>query len=101
MIKVSLEILAGLNETLDVNGKSDAVSLEQEIEEGETVSGLLNRLATGYPRFVQVVFDDKAQKLTERVSIFYNGRNLELANGLATELRDGDILTFVAPIIGG
>ena len=101
MNKVRIEILSWLAETVDIEGKSDAVSLEQEIEEGKTVRDLLNRLATRYQRFGQVVFDVKAQKLTERVSIFFNGRNLELANGLATKLSDGDTLTFVAPIVGG
>jgi len=101
MSKVSLEILSWLTETLDIEEKSNAISLEQEIEEGKTVRDLLNRLATRYPRFGQVVFDVKAQKLTERVSIYFNGRNLELANGLATKLSDGDTLAFVAPIVGG
>ena len=101
MSKVHLEILSWLTETLDIEGTSGAVSLEQEIEEGKTVRDLLNRLATRYQRFGQVVFDVKTQKLTESVSIFFNGRNLELANGLATKLRDGDTLTFVAPIVGG
>lgn len=101
MSKVSLEILSWLTETLDIEEKSNAINLEQEIEEGKTVRDLLNRLATRYPRFGQVVFDVKAQKLTERVSIYFNGRNLELANGLATKLSDGDTLAFVAPIVGG
>ncbi len=101
MSKVRLEILSGLTETLGIEGTSDVVSLEQEIEEGKTVRDLLNRLAARYQRFGQVVFDVKAQKLTERVSIFFNGRNLELVNGLATKLSDGDTLTFVAPIVGG
>ena len=101
MSKVHLEILSWLTEILDIEETSGAVSLEQEIEEGKTVRDLLNRLATSYQRFGQVVFDVKAQKLTERVSIFFNGRNLELANGLATKLSDGDTLTFVSPIVGG
>jgi MoaD family protein len=101
MIKVRLEILSWLTATLGIEGTSDSVSLEQEIEDSKTVRDLLNRLSDRYQRFGQVVFDVKAQKLTERVSIFFNGRNLELANGLATKLSDGDTLTFVAPIVGG
>ena len=101
MCKVHLEILSWLAETLDIEGTGDSVSLDQEIEEGKSVRDLLNRLATRYPSFGQVVFDLKAQKLTERASIFFNGRNLELADGLATKLSDGDTLTFVPPIVGG
>ncbi|MBI4282888.1 MAG: MoaD/ThiS family protein [Chloroflexi bacterium] len=101
MNKVHLEILARLTETLGIAGTSDDISFEQEIGENETVSDLLNRLAARYQTFGEVVFDTKAQKLTERVSIFFNGRNLELANGLRTQLSDGDTLTFVTPIAGG
>jgi len=101
MNKVRLEILSPLTEVLDIEGKSGAVSFEQEIEEDKTVRDLLNRLTTSYQRFGQVVFDVKAQKLTERVNIFFNGRSLELVNGLATKLSDGDTLTFISPIVGG
>ncbi|MFC2056102.1 MoaD/ThiS family protein [Chloroflexota bacterium] len=101
MSKVHLEILSWLTETLGIEGTSDDVSLDQEIEEDETVRDLLGRLAVKYPRFGQVVFDVKAQKLTDRVSIFFNGRNLELVNGLKTKISDGDILTFVPFIEGG
>lgn len=101
MGKVRLEIRSWLIETLDVEGKGDTFSLEQEIEEGKTVKDLLNQLSDIYPRFGQIVFDVKAQKLTERASIFFNSRNLELADGLLTKLSDGDTLAFIAPILGG
>ena len=101
MSAVRLEVLSSLAETLDTDSKADAVTLEQEITEGTTVRDVLNLLNTEHQRFVQVIFDVKAQKQTERVNIFLNGRNLELADGLATALNDGDVLTFVSPIIGG
>ena len=101
MITVHLEILSSLVDTLDSDSKSDTVILEQEIEEGITVRDILNRLSIKYQRFVEVVFDVKAQKQTESVNIFLNGRNIELLNGLTTKLSDGDTLTFITPIIGG
>ena len=101
MSKVRLEILSWLTETLGIEGTSYNVSLDQEIEEDKTVKDLLNRLATRYQPFGQVVFDVKAQKLTDRVSIFFNGRNLELVNGLEAKLIDGDTLTFAPFIEGG
>ncbi len=101
MITVHLEILPPLADTLDIDSKSDTVILEQEIEEDITIRDILNRLSVKYQRFADVVFDIKAQKQTERVNIFLNGRNLELINGLATKLSDGDTLTFIAPIVGG
>jgi molybdopterin converting factor small subunit len=101
VITVNIEILLSLVDTLDSDSKSDTVILEQETEEGITVRDTLNRLSVKYQRFVEVVFDVKAQKQTDRVNIFLNGRNLELMNGLATRLSDGDTLTFIAPIVGG
>ena len=99
MSTVHLEVLSSLAETLD--SQSESVKIEQEIEEGATVRDVLNRLSTGYPRFIAVIFDIKAQKQTEKVNIFLNGRNLELENGLATRLHEDDTLTFVTPIVGG
>lgn len=101
MSTVRLEILSSLAETLDVDTKSDTVILEQEIEEGNTVRDVLNQLNNKHKRFTAVVFDVNAQKQTEMVNIFLNGRTLELANGLATKLTNGDTLTFITPIIGG
>ncbi len=101
MGKVRLEILSSLTETLGIEGTGEDVSLDHKIEGDKTVRHLLGQLAIKYPRFGQTVFDVKAQKLTGRVNIFFNGRNLELANGLKTNLSDGDTLTFVPFIEGG
>ena len=101
MSTVQIEVVSSLVETLDTDSRSDSAILEQEIEDGTNVREVLNRLSTRYPRFVEAVFDVRAQKLTERVNIFLNGCNLELVNGLSTNLSDGDSLTFIAPIIGG
>lgn len=101
MSKVRLEFLAWLADMLGVEGTNEEIILEDKIEGDKTVRDLLSELAVRYPRFGQIVFDMKAQKLTERVSIFLNGRHLELVNGLGTKLNDGDILTLVPPIEGG
>ena len=101
MNKVHVEILSWPAEIFNFQGNSDTIRLEQEIEEGKTVRDLLNGLAARYQPFGQVVFDVNSQKLTEKVNVYFNGGNLELADGLATRLRDGDTLTLVAPIIGG
>ena len=101
MSQVHLEFLSWLRDMVDIEGISDGVIIEQKIEEKKTVRHLVNQLAVRYNRFGQVVFDVKSQKLTGRVSIFLNGCHLELLNGLETNLKDGDVLTFVPPIKGG
>ena len=58
-------------------------------------------MATAYPRFGELVFDAKSKSLSAKVAVFYNGQHLELANGLDTTLKDGDVLTLLPPIEGG
>ncbi len=102
MGKVRVECLSWLTETLSIGGAGNEVTFEHELEgERTTVRGLLNRLVARYPRFGQIVFDAKAQKLTGSVSIFFNGRLLESVDGLETKLNDDDTLTFVPIIEGG
>ena len=101
MNKVRLEFLSWLAEIIDVERTSEGVILEVIVESGETVRDLFSQLAIKYPRFGQVVFEQKARKLNERVNIFLDGRLLEIFNGLETKLKDGDILTLVPTIEGG
>ncbi len=101
MGKIRLEVLPALAETLGIETTSEEVISDQESADAQLVRDLVNRLATRYQRFGQIVFDINTQKLTGRVVIFFNGRSLELVNGLETKLSDGDILTFVPLIEGG
>ena len=101
MSKVRAQFFAWLTEILGFEGISNEVNLDQEIEEGETVRDLMNELAVTYPRFGQNVFNMRQQKLSENVCVFFNGRMLEVANGLETKLSNGDTLTFLASIEGG
>ncbi|MFC1958561.1 MoaD/ThiS family protein [Chloroflexota bacterium] len=101
MGKVRLEVLPSLAETLGIEGTSEEAIPDQEIEGENSVRDLLNQLGARYQRFGQIVFDINTQKLTGRVVIFFNGRDLELVNGLETKLSDGDTLAFVPLIEGG
>ncbi len=101
MGKVYLEVLPSLAETLGIDSTSEEVISDQEIDGARSVRELLNRLGTRYQRFGRVVFDINTQKLTGEVVIFFNGRALELVDGLETKLSDGDTLTFVPLIEGG
>ena len=101
MGKVYLEILPSLAETLGIEEKSEELISAPGNEGDRSVKVLLNRLAVKYRRFDQIVFDVNAQKLTGKVGIFFNGRALELVNGLETKLNDGDTLAFVPLIEGG
>lgn len=101
MVKVSLEFLSWLSETMEFEQSGNSLCFELYIEEGYTVKDLLLHIAAGHPRFEQSVFDVKLQKLSEKVCIFHNSRQLELENGLETRLKDGDSMIFVPVIQGG
>ena len=101
MGKVRLEVLPSLAETLGIKGTIEEYIPDKEIDGEKSVGNLLNRLCARYPRFGQIVFDTDTQELTGKVIIFFNGRALELVNGLDSKLSDGDTLTFVPLIEGG
>lgn len=101
MSKVSLEFLSWLADTVAPGRTANELVLEREIKDNSTVKELLLGLATTYPRLKQAVFDVKSQKLNSGVGIFYNGRQLELVNGLETRLKDHDALIFFPVIAGG
>ena len=101
MSKVRVEVLPALAESLGIDSTSEEVISGPEIGEGGSVRSLLNRLGDRHHRFRQIVFDSTAQRLSGRVVIFLNGRDLELVDGLETKLNDGDALTLVPFIEGG
>jgi molybdopterin converting factor small subunit len=100
--KVSLEFLSWLADIVAPSGRTDGrLVIEREIKDDSTVKELLLALARTYPRFKQAVFDVRSQKLNGGIGIFYNGRQLELADGLETRLKDRDALVFYPIIAGG
>lgn len=101
MIKIKLEFLSWLSKTISIKDTGGSVYHEEEVNEGQTVRDLFLHLANQHPRFEQLVFDKKTQKINEKVFIFYNGKLLELAEGLETRLKEGDSLVFIPVIQGG
>lgn len=100
MSRVSLEFLSWLTETVGQPSVNE-LALDWEINDNSTVKELLAGLAQAYPRFKQAVFDIRGQKLNAAVGIFYNGRQLELVEGLETRLKDRDTLTLFPVLAGG
>lgn len=98
---VRLEFLSSIAEALGGEGTTEDMVLEAKVEEGKTVRALLGHLAARYPRFEQIVFDAESKNVNEEVSLFLNGRRLELLSGLETKLEDGDVLSLLPFISGG
>lgn len=100
MKRVQLEILPWATRAFG-SSSNRRLLLEEEINEGDRVEDLFLRLASRYRAFGEIAFDPAARRLTGQVSVIYNGRLLELAGGLETELKDRDTLTLVPAFAGG
>ncbi len=100
MGKLRLEIYPWLSSTVGADPITSVI-LEEEIADGETVKDLLSRMAPRYPSFVEAIFHTKTQQLTGLVSLFYQGRMLELLDGVGTRLSPQTTLTLVPPWEGG
>lgn len=100
MGKIRLEIWPWLGHHEEHTGFHRLV-LEEEVAEGETLRDFLNRMGEGHRVFREVIFDPRSQELSRQVTVIYNERLLELAEGLDTKLRDGDRLSFLPAFAGG
>ncbi len=101
MAKVRLEFLSWLAGTLSDAKKNKDGIVEIRTHKDESVRDVLAQMAVSHPRFGELVFDASTKKLSAKVAIFYNGGLLELANGLDTIVKDGDVITLLPPIEGG
>lgn len=64
------------------------------------IRSLLDDLIGDYPDLEPEILDDEG-KLKNTVKIILNGRNIEFLDGLATELKEEDMLAVFPLIAGG
>ncbi|MDP2660520.1 MAG: MoaD/ThiS family protein [Dehalococcoidia bacterium] len=97
---MKLEVLPWVS--MSLGGKPNRrLMLEEEIENGETAGSLLARLAARHQEFGEKAFDLGSRRLTGQVTVIYNGLQLELSDGLKTQLADGDVLLLLPAFSGG
>jgi MoaD family protein len=75
-----------------------------DIPEGSNVEQALQLIIQKYStEFGEVLMDLKTNNLRPYVALLFllNGTNIQILNGLKTELKDGDLLTFFPPAMGG
>jgi MoaD family protein len=76
-------------------------TLSLTIGDNETISTLLSRLVGRLGgEFQKAVFDEGGQ-IRREVIIRHNGENIVVRRGLATDLRDGDVVTLMNAVAGG
>lgn len=75
--------------------------VEVELEPGDTVRGVLTRLAGQFPRLGPEVWQ-AGGRLADSVHVFVNGREVKYLPGqLETPLTDSDSLDIFPPVVGG
>ena len=72
---------------------------EIELTEGADILQLLEILFRLFD-IRKKIFDDK-NELRKYIHILKNGRQIQYLNGLMTELKSGDEITFFPPVSGG
>ena len=98
--EVTVEVFSWLRGRLGFAEAGQAL-LPVEVAAGETAGDLLARLAAQVPGFREHVYDPTQGRLYEHVAVLLNGRALELAGGLAAQLRDGDRILLLPGFAGG
>lgn len=75
----------------------------EEIELGShTLSGLIDELTRRYgDGFRESLLDPETNRLRPYVNVSVNGKNAQHFEGLNTELRNGDRVTFLLAVAGG
>jgi len=66
---------------------------------GATIGAVLEGLCASYPALTQAILD--GDQLRSHVRVMVNGRDIELADGLATPVSETDQVAIFPPIAGG
>jgi len=80
--------------------QSGSMVMEEEIQEGESLRSLLNRLAGRLPQLPVPIFDPETQTLSSEVAVVINDHLDHFSQGLETELKNGDRI-FIFPYLAG
>ena len=94
-MKVEVKFFTSLRE---ITGKKvDTIQLQNSI----SVEELLNMLSTKYGKeFTEYIYNKKGD-VQSFLSILVNGKNINVLQGLKTQLKEGNIVAVLPPVGGG
>lgn len=99
-IRVYIEVGYWLSERI-VPGQAGRLLLEEEVEEGQTLSDFLDELVAKNSRFGEVIYDPQCREFHPWVQIIYNDRLIRWKDASVTVLADGDRIGFQPIYAGG
>jgi molybdopterin synthase sulfur carrier subunit len=77
-----------------------AKEVEVDVEAGDTVQNMLEKLTAKYPALSKRVLDDEGN-LQSSITVLVNGRNIKFLDGLNSPIQEGDALALFPPVGGG
>jgi len=100
MVRVRLEVLAGLSSVLGNTG-AEPVIFNEEAEEGATVGDIIRKVAAEHQAFRAAIIDTSTNQPSGQVTIVLNNQLIEALKSLNTKIKDGDIIRLFPVIAGG
>jgi MoaD family protein len=94
-IKVKIRVFAYLKENFNIKEATLTVKA------GATIKNVLEKFAENYGVF-HYIFDEETGGISRRILLAVNGVAVtQLADGLNTRIKEGDVLALIPPVVGG
>ena len=97
---VVVEAVSWVNRFLGGTGSGN-MELEEMVQPGETVRGLLRRLCEVHPRLREALWDTSSEELGAHIEIVVNDAILGIEHTLDSPLHPGDRVILMGQFIGG
>jgi molybdopterin synthase sulfur carrier subunit len=94
-LKVEVRLFANLRELAKTK-----VAME-DVESGTNIGDVLQKICKKLgAKFRRAVLNERGQP-NENIKILLNGHNIVFLQGMATKLKDGDVIAIFPPVGGG
>ncbi len=100
MGRIKIEVMSWLTTECGYN-KPGNLSLEEEIEDGETIGVILGRISIAHHPLAECIIDKETQGFRDYVSIVINDRLIQQLKAPGEKLRDGDTVRLFPTVEGG